>query len=362
MTRNTQAIPTAATRQRNYALDILRIVSILGVVAIHAYGEIAGNDELRGQAQWLAAAVIDIAFIWVVPVFVIISGTLTLAPRAHRDGALAFYRKRALRLLPALVFWHLVYIFVGRGLLLHQPLEPAALAAAVFDTKLAPHLYFLWLILGLYLVAPLLARFLQHVSVRTAALTTAGVLVLCLAAFSAQAVSIEYDLGWRYPWNALTQWVPYTGYFLAGWVLAQPNLSKRTAALLGGTAVVLSAFNIWHWINRDTTPLLNILTPSSYLGLGVMAAALAIFASAYHLLRGWQPPPAVANALTALSNASFGVYLAHYLILLWLTTAVFNNDGEPTLALVTLKFAIAALGSFALSLAALRIPGLRALV
>jgi surface polysaccharide O-acyltransferase-like enzyme len=349
------------TRQRNYALDILRVVSILGVVAIHAYGEIAGDADLRGQPRWLAVAIIDIAFIWVVPVFVIISGTLTLAPRAHRGGALAFYRKRALRLLPALVFWHLAYIFVGRGLLLGQDLEPAAIAAAVFVTKLAPQLYFLWLILGLYLVAPLLARFLARVSLRTAALTTAGMLLLCLAIFSAQAVSIQLDLGWRYPWNALTQWFPYVGYFMAGWVLAQINLRKRYAALLGGAAVVLSAFNIWHWIHRESTPLLNILTPSSYVGLGVMAAALAIFTSAYHLLRGWQPPPAAAKTITALSNASFGVYLAHYLILLWLTFVIFDG-GEPTLALITLKFLIAALGSFALSLAALRIPLIRTLM
>lgn len=351
----------AATRQRNYALDLLRIVCILGVVAIHAYGEIAGDADLRGQPRWLAAAIIDIAFIWVVPVFVIISGTLTLAPRAHRDGALAFYRKRALRLLPALVFWHLVYVFVGRGLLMGQELEPGAIADAVFSTKLAPHLYFLWLILGLYLVAPPIARFLRCVSPRTAGLTTAAMLLLCLTIFSAQAVSIQYGLNWRYPWNVLTQWFPYVGYFMAGWVLAQINLRKRYAALLGGAAVVLSAFNIWHWIHRDSTPLLNILTPSSYLGLGVMAAALAIFTAAYHLLRGWQPRPAGAKAIIALSNASFGVYLSHYLILLWLTFVVFDG-ADPTLALVTLKFVIAALGSFALSLAALRIPVARVLV
>lgn len=360
MTRSTEAAP-ATKVERNYALDILRIVSILGVVAIHAYGEIAGDPDLRGQPSWLAAAIIDIAFIWVVPVFVIISGTLTLAPRVHRDGPLAFYRKRALRLLPALVFWHLVYIFVGRGLLMGQELEPGAIADAVFSTRLAPHLYFLWLILGLYLVAPLLARFRRHVTLRTAGLTTAAMLLLCLAIFSAQAISIQDGLGWRYPWNVLTQWFPYVGYFMAGWVLAQIQLRKRYAALIGGAAVVLSAFNIWHWLHRDGTPLLNILTPSSYVGLGVMAASLAIFTSAYHLLRGWQPRPAAGKAIVALSNASFGVYLAHYLILLWLTFVVFDG-AEPTLALVTLKFAIAALGSFALSLAALRIPVARTLI
>ena len=111
--------------RRNYALDILRIVSIVGVVAIHSFGELAGDDDARSQPDWLPAAIIDIAFIWVVPVFVTISGALVLAPRAHAEGAKAFYRKRALRLLPALVVWHLVYIFIGNYLILGRELQPA---------------------------------------------------------------------------------------------------------------------------------------------------------------------------------------------------------------------------------------------
>ena len=75
--------------RRNYALDILRIVSIVGVVAIHSFGELAGDDDARSQPDWLPAAIIDIAFIWVVPVFVTISGALVLAPRAHAEGARA---------------------------------------------------------------------------------------------------------------------------------------------------------------------------------------------------------------------------------------------------------------------------------
>ncbi|WP_139005629.1 acyltransferase [Arthrobacter crystallopoietes] len=123
---STEPAPAAMpTRARNYALDLLRIVSIVGVVAIHSFGELAGDDSARNQPDWIPAAVIDIAFIWVVPVFVIISGTLTLAPRAHAAGAGDFYRKRALRLVPALIFWHLVYIFVGRAIILERELNPA---------------------------------------------------------------------------------------------------------------------------------------------------------------------------------------------------------------------------------------------
>ncbi|UNK46008.1 acyltransferase [Arthrobacter sulfonylureivorans] len=341
--------------RRNYALDILRIVSIVGVVAIHSFGELAGDDDARSQPDWLPAAIIDIAFIWVVPVFVTISGALVLAPRAHTEGAKAFYRKRALRLLPALVVWHLVYIFIGNYLILGRELQPREVLVSVFDTQVYPHLYFLWLILGLYLVAPPLAGYLNRVPLQRAAAATCAVLVLTLALFSLQAASIQFEWGWEYPWNILTQWFPYLGYFMAGWVITQLRVPRGAAIAAGGAAVVLSVFNIWHWINKDSTPLLNIITPSSYVGLGVTTAALCIFTATYHLLAGWQPASWLGRTLIQLSNASFGVFLCHYLFLTWLTFHVFP-DQEPTLALISLKFSIATVGSFALTLLALRTP------
>jgi surface polysaccharide O-acyltransferase-like enzyme len=349
-----------AAEGRNYALDLLRIVSITGVVAIHSFGQLAGNQAARGSAGWLAAAIIDIGFIWVVPVFVMISGALTLTRKAQLPGPLAFYRRRVARLLPALVVWHLVYLLALPALVPGRELTPGQAAADVFTTKVAPQLYFLWLILGLYLAAPPLARYLHRGSLRRAAAATAAVQLLLLLIFAVQAWNIETGGGWRFPWNILTQWIPYVGYFMAGWVLTQVRLPRRAAAAAGGTAVVLSVFNIWHWINADSLPLLEVVTQSSYLGLAVAAASMGIFAAAFHLLRGWQPGDRPAKAITALANASFGVFLCHYLIQLWLTFVVFPSPGIPTFGLVALRFVLITAASFAVSLAAARIPVLRA--
>ncbi|MCG2623686.1 acyltransferase [Arthrobacter sp. I2-34] len=351
---------SAVPAGRNYALDLLRIVSITGVIAIHAFGQIAGDDAARGTAGWLPAAVIDIGFIWVVPVFVMISGTLTLSLKAQLPGPRVFYRRRAVRLLPALVFWHLVYLLAVPALVSGRPLDAGQVAAEVFFNRVAPHLYFLWLILGLYLAAPPLARFLHRGSLRRAVLATAAVQLLFLAVFAVQAWNIETGGNWRFPWNILTQWIPYVGYFMAGWVLTQLLVSRNAAAAAGAAGAVLSIFNIWHWISRDKPLLLDVLAPTNYLGLGVTAASMCIFFSVFHLLRGWRPGDRTGRILRALSNASFGVFLCHYLVLLWLTFVVFPTPGVPTFALAALKFAIATVASFAISLAAARIPVLRA--
>ncbi|MFD0595628.1 acyltransferase family protein [Catellatospora coxensis] len=65
---------------RNHGLDALRVAAILGVVAIHVFGLMVGNDDLRGTLPWWIATAIDMGAVWCVPVFIMISGALVLAP------------------------------------------------------------------------------------------------------------------------------------------------------------------------------------------------------------------------------------------------------------------------------------------
>src|SRR5687767_6893882 len=102
------ARPSERPRQRDFGLDILRIVSICGVVAIHVFGHLVGRAP-RDSRTWWIAVTLDIAWIWVVPVFVMISGALILGSRQLADPRL-FYRRRAVRLVPALIAWNLIYL------------------------------------------------------------------------------------------------------------------------------------------------------------------------------------------------------------------------------------------------------------
>lgn len=71
--------------------------------------------------------IVDIGAIWCVPVFVMISGALLLAPDTHRARPGTFWRKRLVRLLPALVVWHLVNIIGIRYLLLDREIDSSVL-------------------------------------------------------------------------------------------------------------------------------------------------------------------------------------------------------------------------------------------
>src|SRR6185312_8313743 len=99
------AVPTRP-RQRSYGLDLLRILSISGVVAIHVFGLRVGAEP-KGNTSWWVATILDIGFIWVVPVFIMISGALLLGSKQLVADPGGFYRKRAMRIIPALVAWNL---------------------------------------------------------------------------------------------------------------------------------------------------------------------------------------------------------------------------------------------------------------
>lgn len=152
--------PENTTAPRRWPLDVTRVVAVIGVAAIHVFGAMVSDPALQGSRLWWAAVAIDIGFIWVVPVFVMISGALILEPRQFARGTMSFYRRRLGRLAPALVFWSVFYFVLVRSGLSGLPITREALASFVLDGRPYTHLYFLWLIIGLYAIAPVLAAFL----------------------------------------------------------------------------------------------------------------------------------------------------------------------------------------------------------
>lgn len=343
-------------RQRDFGLDILRIASICGVVAIHVFGHLLGRAPRESRTWWIAVT-IDIAWIWVVPVFVMISGALIFGSRQLADPGL-FYRRRAVRLVPALIAWNLIYLIGVRLWMRGEDLTVRRVLQLLVDGSVFTQLYFLWLILGLYAVAPVLAAFLRSGSRRRAVGAAATFLAAALVFYMMPGILSLFGVSRPIQLNAFTHWMPYVGYFLAGYALKDVRLAGWKLLLTGAATVGLLAAAIWQYGHRGSLPLLHAAFPVSYLGLQVALAAIGVFVVTLSLCDGLKLER-TGKATIELSNATFGVFLVHLVIFEAIRLTVPAVSAGNSLGAIAGAYAVTLAGSFAVSLAASRVPLLR---
>lgn len=344
---------------REYGLDVLRIGSICGVVAIHVFGYMLGRAP-RESRSWWTAVVLDVGWIWVVPVFVMISGALILGSRMVSAQPGQFYRRRAGRLIPALIAWNLIYLIGVRLWMRGEDLSLQRTLQLLSDGSVFTHLYFLWLIAGLYAVAPVLAGFLRGGGQARAMGAAAAFLASALLFYMLPGVLSLFGAVSPIRLNFLTHWMPYVGYFLAGFALRNVRLSGKRLAMTAVATAGLIAGTIWHYGNKGEVRLLDAIFSVSYLGIGVAAAALGVFVVTLSLGMKLNIGRS-GGTLTELSHATFGVFLVHLVIFEAIRLQIPEVAAGRSIWAMTLAYIVTLVGSFAVSMAARRIPVLRSI-
>jgi surface polysaccharide O-acyltransferase-like enzyme len=340
-------------------LDLLRILAILAVVSIHVHGLILGRPRLEGTPTWYFALAVDIGVKWCVPVFVMISGALLLAPRAHARGVKEFYRRRLVRLLPALVFWHVFYVIVVRVWLLGRPVAFDELMVQLIDARIYTALYFLWLILGLYAVAPVLAAFLGQGGPRRALWSAFALMAWTAAVVAAQPVASLLGDPRAASVSALDMWVGYVGLFVAGYALREPRATGLRWAWTGAVAVALMALATWQYDNAAEHPWLLALLPVGYTTPVIGLASLCVFVCVIDLCARVRPGPRLRAVLRTLGEATFGVFLVHLAVVAVIQVVLPEFYADPAPVQKLTMYAVVLVASYAISLAARRVPLVR---
>jgi len=330
-------------------LDNSRILAIFAVVVLHAAVTPVADAPL-GSAYWWAGNVADAFSRWCVPVFVMISGALLLAP-GKTESAGTFYRKRIARILVPFLFWsafYLLWVFV-KGRLKGSPPSGADLLHRLAIGEPYYHLWFLYMLVPLYLVTPLLRQLVaQSPRSRLLKLTLLG---FALAALNAILARILPRSGTFFP----AWFLAYVPYFLLGHLIATDPRQPPRAALwiiLSGTGL-LTASGCHALASR--AGLATGLYFYDYLSLTVIPMA----ASCMYLLKSWNRPLAGAHRTRQLSALTMGVYLIHPLFIEVLQRAGFGTlDFNPILSIPAVAAAAFA-GALAVSYLIARVPLLR---
>lgn len=350
----------AVAREQDLAFtSYLRVGAMAAVVLVHSLSAIVGNDAIRGSATWWAGTALDLGASWSVPVFIMVSGALLL-DRAPGERAAAFYRRRLKRIAIPLVVAHVGYLALRA--LGGEALTPATVIEDLLRVTVYTQLYFFWIVLGLYLVTPLL----WHVVAdrRSAAVVGAAALAW-MVLVSAGAATLHTIGAPVEPWQpaVLTLWIPYLGYFILGHALRTTVLGGRWLAAAVAAFVAGELLAIWHFAAGRTIPAAEIAFGGGYQGLPVAVTAVTLYLLGRTVLRPESPPaaPRPASAARALGALTLGVFVVHLAVLALVREIPGAGYAQAAVSLpmALLQWALTLVTSFAACAVVGRIPGVR---
>lgn len=346
------SVPTARRTDTAW-MDFARVAGMLAVVAAHVFAPAVRFDLTDySSPAWLAAMGISGLARFCVPLFIAISGALLLAPQAGRP-ALAFYRRRWSRIGIPLVAWCAFYLGL-REFTTDERLGGEQAAREVLEGGVYYHLYFLFVLAGLYALTPFLRLIVLHASNRMLVAFT-GVLLTLGAIDQTAVVLLETDQG-----NAATEFLPFVGYFVGGLLVCRLPLTPRLirtawAALVGGVALT----TVGGWVLAVTMGSVYVEFVLKPLSPSVMLTAFG----AMVLLRtvpGRAPRLTSSRTVARLSALSFGVYLVHPAVLTQIHEQMrFPADLPGMVGVGLLTLAATLVAATAITALGRAIPGLR---
>jgi surface polysaccharide O-acyltransferase-like enzyme len=310
--------------------DLLRVLATAAVVVLHVSGGWLGQTAV-GSGDWTVLVAYDSLAHWCVPMFVMLSGAFLLDPKKSVRLRDIFF-KYILRVLAALLVWGVFYAILDYGLVDGRPTWEGVKSALgyVLRADTHYHLWFLYMILGLYLVTPILRAFVRGAS--------RGDLHWFFA-LTFVFYSLLPSLQWLWPERMTLPmaWADkldirlvlgYVGYYVAGYYLRNYTLGRVAEfctyilGVLGAVVTVGGTIALSVARGGFCDALLEYRCPN------IAAMAVAVFVLFRYVL-GVSEERSRRQRLGGVAKITFGVYLVHEFFLMLLrhfgvTTLPFN--------------------------------------
>jgi surface polysaccharide O-acyltransferase-like enzyme len=268
----TQQTGTSESKPASAAFSVnsVRALAIVMVVLVHSSGfpyKIPGEITPLITLNWFTADFYGAIGYLGVPLFVMLSGLLLLTPDKADEPLGVFYRKRFNRVGIPLIFWTLLFFVWSFGV--HDlPFTLHNVSQGLLSGSY-PLLWFLYMIVGLYLLTPILRVLVKHLDRKKF-----SILMLLWIASSVSVPIIHTFTSFQFhPVMFLS--ADWAGYYLLGIYLVDSKIRSSRAVLLGVLGFLVAIFGSWY----VTTLLGESYTGffHSYLSLNMIVASAALF-------------------------------------------------------------------------------------
>ena len=345
--------------ERNYVLDIARIVAVLAVVMIHVS---AGFVTSYAPSSWeyVVGNVFDSFSRIGVPLFVMISGSLMLDEQRNITRRNIF-RKYVKNILILLIFWSILYAFAFK---IFYPFVTgntisikSFFAAFVFGHY---HMWYLYMMIGLYMATPFLRAFTAKENqslVRLFLLISLAVqfLLPISQVLSTWVNQATYYVQFIEQFN-LDFFCGYTAYYLTGWYITHVGFKyKRTKHFIyfmGITSLLITIIGTQLTGDYGNT--------YSNMNLFVFLYSVGVYTALGNLKLNLHSH--TKNMFSLLSRMTFGVYIIHPALLTVFCALIPYNDNSMPVFYILVSYVVVLLLSFVFSVIAAKIPFIKKFV
>lgn len=319
-------------------LDYLRVLACFTVIMVHAceFFYVGANGcSIANDTDRFWVSLIDSAFRPAVPLFVMTSSYLLLPLKV--SGA-AFFKRRFTRILIPFIIWSVLYATVPvlYGDMTVEQMKESLINLLWNFNMSSGHLWFVYMLIGVYMFMPILSPWLQQASKR------GEQAVLAVWAFTTFHHFLgQYTGGWYGEcfWNEFHTFWYFSGYIgylvLAHYIRTYIDWSLKKSLLIGITTFVVgyayTGFSFYHR-SLEITDLGILEIPWRFCTPNVALMTFGIFIVLKKITfnKEWLYKP-----IRTISQLSYGMYLMHIFILNFFYRMIHESFTTPvTLLLV----------------------------
>ena len=350
-----------SAKNRIYSFDIMRIIAICAVILLHISADYVKSFP-NNSLDFISNNLLNSLTRFAVPTFFMISGALML----NEDKKLSTKKilHAAGNLFILLIVWSVFYsisYYVIKPLVFNEDIAASAIFFAVYNGHY--HMWYLFVLIGLYLITPILRTFIkrENLPLITVYLVLSIVIRFCVPFID----ELIYQFtSWE---NLLSDYIAkyridyiyeYITYYIAGWYILTAEIKNhhRITLYVGGLLGYLGTFVLTQLFFDNTHGESNFFYANN--SLNVFLYSIGMFTFLHHIFKNKNFLKT--SIISKISSFVFGVYIIHP-VFLFVFKTLFRNIGHSPLETLIIFFSATAtsfLSVFAIS----KIPVIKKLI
>ena len=285
-------------------LNLLRILAILFVILLHCLTPYINSVGLFNTKTWWFSNIANAFVRSGVPLFFMISGYLLLSSKSTLHIS-RFYQKRFSRVLVPFLIWHAIY-FLYYAVTNRTDISVSAFFQSLFVRGSAYHFWFVYTLMGIYLLLPYLKRIVDHCTMKQ----LWG--LLCIISFTGTIRPFLNTVTPFYMFLFEPLMEGYIAFFLLGYLLGKVDMTRKIRFLIYALASVGASITIIGNYLYSSHEEINLYFNGGYqLGHFLCATGIFVFAKYSREIK----ISFLQSAIATLSSVTYTMYLCHVLIL-----------------------------------------------